>query len=202
AVRIPREGSLPGQALQAGQPVVVDRSDPAEISCLIAGEGLQSHCFLPLISRQGGLGVLGLGSRGAHAFIPEEVEFLTQVANQVAIAVDNALAYGQITALKDQLAQETLYLGDEVRSERHFEDIVGHSPALRHVLQQVETVAPTEATVLICGETGTGQELLARAIHQLSPRPAHAFVKLNCAAIPTGLLESELFGHEKGAFTG
>jgi formate hydrogenlyase transcriptional activator len=199
---IPLEGSLPGQALQTGQPVVVDRSNPAEISCLIAGEGLQSHCFLPLISRQGGLGVLGLGSRGAHAFIPEEVEFLTQVANQVAIAVDNALAYGQITALKDQLAQEKLYLEDEIRSERHFEDIVGHSPALRHVLQQVETVAPTEATVLICGETGTGKELLARAIHQLSPRQAQAFVKLNCAAIPTGLLESELFGHEKGAFTG
>ena len=130
------------------------------------------------------------------------MEFLTQVANQVAIAVDNALAYGQITALKDQLAQEKLYLEDEIRSERYFEDIVGHSPALRHVLQQVETVAPTEATVLICGETGTGKELLARAIHQLSPRQAHAFVKLNCAAIPTGLLESELFGHEKGAFTG
>jgi formate hydrogenlyase transcriptional activator len=199
---IPLEGSLPGQALQAGQPVVVDRSDPAEISCLIAGEGLQSHCFLPLISRQGNLGVLGLGRRSAHAFTPEEVEFLTQVANQVAIAVDNALAYGQIAALKDQLAQEKLYLEDEIRSEHYFEDIVGHSPALRRVLQQVETVAPTEATVLICGETGTGKELLARAIHQLSPRQAHAFVKLNCAAIPTGLLESELFGHEKGAFTG
>ena len=146
--------------------------------------------------------MLGLGRRSAHAFTPEEVEFLTQVANQVAIAVDNALAYGQIAALKDQLAQEKLYLEDEIRSERYFEDIVGHSPALRRVLQQVETVAPTEATVLICGETGTGKELIARAIHQLSPRQAHAFVKLNCAAIPTGLLESELFGHEKGAFTG
>ena len=199
---MPLEDSLPGQALQAGQPVVVDRSDPAATSCLIAGEGLQSHCFLPLISRQGNLGVLGLGRRSAHAFTPEEVAFLTQVANQVAIAVDNALAYGQITALKDQLAQEKLYLEDEIRSERSFTDIVGHSPALRRVLQHVETVAPTEATVLLCGETGTGKELLARAIHQLSPRQAHAFVKLNCAAIPTGLLESELFGHEKGAFTG
>ena len=120
------------------------------------------------------------------------------MANPVAIAVDNALAYGQIAALKDQLAQEKLYLEDEIRSEHHFADIVGHSPALRHVLQQVETVAPTEATVLLCGETGTGKELLARAIHQLSPRQPHAFVKLNCAAIPAGLLESELFGHEKG----
>ena len=198
----PLEGSLSGKAFQTGQPVVVDQPDPAEVSCFIAGEGLQSHCLLPLISRQRRLGVLGLGRRSAPAFTPEEVEFLTQVANQVAIAVDNALAYGQITALKDQLAQEKLYLEDEIRSERYFADIVGHSPALRHVLQQVETVAPTEATVLICGETGTGKELLARAIHQLSPRQAHAFVKLNCAAIPTGLLESELFGHEKGAFTG
>ena len=146
--------------------------------------------------------MLGLGRRREQAFTPEEVEFLTQVANQVAIAVDNALAYGQIAALKDQLAQEKLYLEDEIRSERTLTDIVGHSAALRHVLQQVETVAPTDATVLICGETGTGKELIARAIHQLSPRQPHAFVKLNCAAIPTGLLESELFGHEKGAFTG
>src|SRR5262245_5591501 len=199
---IPLEGSLPGQALQTGQPIVVDRSDPTEVSGLIAGEGLQSHCFLPLISRQRGLGVLALGRRRAPAFTQDEVAFLTQVANQVAIAVDNALAYGQIAALKDQLAQEKLYLEDEIRSERNFADIVGHSPTLRHALQQVETVAPTEATVLIWGETGTGKELIARAIHELSPRHPHAFVKLNCAAIPTGLLESELFGHEKGAFTG
>jgi formate hydrogenlyase transcriptional activator len=155
-----------------------------------------------LISRHRRLGVLGLGRRRAQAFTPEEVAFLSQVAHQVALAVDNALAYGQIAALKDQLAQEKLYLEDEIRTERHFEEIVGHSPALRHVLQQVETIAPTEATVLLCGETGTGKELLARAIHQLSPRQPQAFVKLNCAAIPTGLLERELFGHEKGAFTG
>jgi formate hydrogenlyase transcriptional activator len=199
---MPLEGSCPGQALQTGQPVVVDRADLTEVSRHSTREGLQSHCFLPLLSRQRSLGVLGLGSRRVHAFPPTEVEFLTQVANQVAIAVDNALAYGQITALKDQLAQEKLYLEDEIRSERHFADIVGHSPALRRVLQQVETVAPTEATVLLCGETGTGKELLARAIHQLSPRQAQAFVTLNCAASPTGLLESELFGHEKGAFTG
>jgi formate hydrogenlyase transcriptional activator len=199
---IPLEGSYPGKALQTGQPVVVDRSDPAEVGCLIAGEGLQSHCFLPLRSRQRGLGVLALGRRRAHAFTSDEVAFLTLVANQVAIAVENALAYGQIAALKDQLAQEKLYLEDEIRSERNFADIVGHSPALRRVLQQVETVAPTEATVLIWGETGTGKELIARAIHQLSPRQPQAFVQLNCAAIPAGLLESELFGHEKGAFTG
>jgi formate hydrogenlyase transcriptional activator len=199
---IPIEGSLPGKAFQTGKPVVVAQSGPAEVSCLIAGEGLQSHCFIPLISRYGDLGVLGLGRRQEHAFTQDDVEFLTQVANQVAIAVENALAYGQIAELKDQLAQEKLYLEDEIRSEMNFDDIVGKSPALHRVLQQVETVAPTDATVLIYGETGTGKELIARAIHQLSPRRPQAFVKLNCAAIPTGLLESELFGHEKGAFTG
>jgi formate hydrogenlyase transcriptional activator len=203
---IPIEGSLPGKAFQTGKPVVLDRSDPAEVSpeeyCMIAGERLQAHCLLPLISRNRILGVLGLGRQREHAFSWDDVEFLRQVASQVAIAVENALAYGQIAALKDQLAQEKLYLEDEIRSEMNFEEIVGKSAALRRVLQQVETVAPTEATVLIYGETGTGKELIARAIHQLSPRRAQAFVKLNCAAIPTGLLESELFGHEKGAFTG
>jgi formate hydrogenlyase transcriptional activator len=125
-----------------------------------------------------------------------------QVANQIAIAVENALAYSQITELKDKLAQEKLYLEDEIRTEMNFEEIVGKSAALRQVLKQVETVGPTESTVLIYGETGTGKELIARALHNLSARHSNAFVKLNCAAIPTGLLESELFGHEKGAFTG
>jgi formate hydrogenlyase transcriptional activator len=201
-VLIPIEDSLPGKAFQIGKPVVVGRSDPDEVSGLAAREGLQSHCFLPLISRNGMLGVLGLGKRRENAFTQDDVEFLTQIANQVAIAVENALAYGQIAALKDQLAQEKLYLEEEIRSELSFEDIVGRSAALRRVLHQVETVAPTEATVLITGETGTGKELIARAIHHLSQRRGRAFVKLNCAAIPTGLLESELFGHEKGAFTG
>jgi len=124
------------------------------------------------------------------------------VANQIALTVENTLAYGEIQALKDQLAQEKLYLQDEVRSELNFGEIVGKSVALRRVLMQVEIVAPTDSTVLIYGATGTGKELIARAIHNLSPRCSNAFVKLNCAAIPTGLLESELFGHEKGAFTG
>jgi formate hydrogenlyase transcriptional activator len=198
----PLKGSLSGQAFQTGQPVVVGHADPAATGRLLAGEGFQAHCLLPLMSHQRRLGVLGLGRRRAQPFTPEEVEFLTQVANQVAIAVENALAYGQIATLKDQLAQEKLYLEDEIRSELHFADIVGQSAVLRRVLQQVETVAPTDATVLISGETGTGKELIARAIHQLSPRRQQAFVKLNCAAIPTGLLEAEFFGHEKGAFTG
>jgi formate hydrogenlyase transcriptional activator len=203
---VPLDGSLAGQAFRTGKPVVLDRPDPAQVSPeeyrMITGEGLQSSCLLPLISRQRCLGVLGLGRQPEQAFRQEEVAFLTQVASQVALAVENALAYGQIATLKDQLAQEKLYLEEEIRSELSFADIVGHSAALRRVLHQVEIVAPTEATVLLTGETGTGKELIARALHNLSARRPHAFVKLNCAAIPTGLLESELFGHEKGAFTG
>ena len=128
--------------------------------------------------------------------------FLQLVANQVAVAVENALAFQEIEALKDKLAKENAYLEEEVRTEHNFGEIVGESAALRRVLKEVETVAPTDSTVLIRGETGTGKELVARALHELSPRRDRTFVKLNCAAIPTGLLESELFGHEKGAFTG
>jgi formate hydrogenlyase transcriptional activator len=168
----------------------------------LAREGLNFFCALPLISRDRVLGSLAVGRRDNHPFTKDDVDFLTQVASQVSIAIDNALAYGRVADLKDQLAQEKLYLEDEIRSQMNFEEIVGQSAALRGVLAQVETVAPTESTVLIYGETGTGKELVARALHNLSTRRAGAFVKLNCAAIPTGLLESEMFGHEKGAFTG
>jgi formate hydrogenlyase transcriptional activator len=168
----------------------------------IAGEGANSLCRLPLISRDRVLGVLSLGSARENAFTDDDITFLSQVAGQIAIAVENAIAYTQIADLKDKLAQEKIYLEDEIRSELNFEEIVGNSEGLRRVLQQVETVAPTDSTVLIYGETGTGKELIARAVHNLSSRKANAFVKLNCAAIPTGLLESELFGHERGAFTG
>jgi len=146
--------------------------------------------------------VLSVGSVEEGAFPDEALGFLTQVAKQVAIAVENSLSYRQIAELRDQLAQEKLYLEDEIRTELNFAEIVGSSDALRRVLAQIETVAPTDSTVLIYGETGTGKELIARAVHNLSSRKSSAFVKLNCAAIPTGLLESELFGHEKGAFTG
>jgi formate hydrogenlyase transcriptional activator len=159
-------------------------------------------CVLPLASRDRIVGTLGLRRRGDNVYTDDDVNFLTQVAHQVAIAVANALAYSEVHRLKERLAEERVYLRDEVRSERNFEEIVGTSAVLRHALRHAETVAPTDATVLICGETGTGKELIARAIHNLSPRRSGAFVKLNCAAIPTGLLESELFGHEKGAFTG
>jgi formate hydrogenlyase transcriptional activator len=168
----------------------------------VALEGAQSLCRVPLVSHDRVLGVLSMGAQRAGAFSGDDVIFLGQVAGQIAIAVENALAYREIAELKDKLVQEKVYLEDEIRSELNFEEIVGSSEGLRQVLRQIETVAPTDSTVLIYGETGTGKELVARAVHNLSPRKAHAFVKLNCAAIPTGLLESELFGHEKGAFTG
>jgi len=158
-------------------------------------------CILPLVSRGRVLGTFGAVKYQDNAFAGD-IEFLAQIANQVSIAVENALAFGEIRELKDKLAQEKLYLEDEIRSEMNFAQIVGSSASLRRVLKRVETVAPTDSTVLIYGETGTGKELIARAIHDLSPRSSKPFVKLNCAAIPTGLLESELFGHEKGAFTG
>jgi len=205
-MEIPLEGSLPGKAFQTGKSVVAGSLDLAGLDptaqSAAVREGMNSFCLLPLTSRSRVLGVVGLARREENAFTWEDAEFLTQVANQMAIAVDNALAYSQIADLKDQLAQEKLYLEDEIRAEQGFEEIIGHSETLRTVLHQIETVAPTGSTVLIYGETGTGKELVARAIHNLSPRSTKAFVKLNCAAIPTGLLESELFGHEKGAFTG
>jgi len=159
-------------------------------------------CAVPLVSRNRVLGVLELGLLEKQPFGKESLEFVIRFAGQVAIAIENALAYGEIKELKDKLAREKLYLEDEIRSERGFEEIIGRSAAIRTVLRKIETVAETESTVLIYGETGTGKELVARAIHERSPRHSNAFVKLNCAAIPTGLLESELFGHEKGAFTG
>src|ERR1700739_2982074 len=161
-----------------------------------------SLCLFPLISRDRVLGVFGVGSSRENAVIDDDLTFLGEVANRIALAVENALAYKQVSELKDQLAQENVYLESEIRSELHFEGIVGKSEQMLRALKEVETVAPTDSTVLIYGETGTGKELIARAVHNLSSRKSNAFVKLNCAAIPMGLLESELFGHEKGAFTG
>ena len=159
-------------------------------------------CALPLISRDRVWGVLVLDRRKEQAFLRQEIDFVKQIANQVAIAIENALAYAEIKDLKEQLSKEKLYVEEEIRNEQGFEEIIGRSAAIRAVLRKIETVAATDSTVLIYGETGTGKELVARAIHERSPRHSNAFVKLNCAAIPTGLLESELFGHEKGAFTG
>jgi len=194
------------RVLEALKPAVVDVSDPAavppEIYDKVVAEGLKSACLIPLVNRGRVSGGLTIARKTETSFTPDDLEFLMQVSGQMAIAVENALAYHKISELKDKLAQEKLYLEEEIRSERNFENVVGNSPALKHVLEQVETVASSDSTVLLLGETGTGKELIARAVHERSRRKDRTFVRLNCAAIPTGLLESELFGHEKGAFTG
>jgi len=202
---IPIDSSTKGETFRSGTPWILNRLDPRmnpETYARAAGEGINSLCDVALVSRGRVLGVLALASRQENVFDRDETAFLSQVAQQVAIGVENALAYGEIADLKDKLAQEKLYLEEEIRGEMDFEGIVGQSSSLRHVLNLVETVAPSDSTVLLLGETGTGKELIARAIHERSRRKERTFVKLNCAAIPTGLLESELFGHERGAFTG
>jgi formate hydrogenlyase transcriptional activator len=203
---IPIENTVVGEAFTKAVPVTARRADiermPREFAENLLNEGLNFVCAVPLISRKRVLGTLNLGSRREDAFNETGTKLLEEVASQFAVALDNALAYRHIEDLNSKLAEEKLYLTDEIRSNYFFEEIIGDSPPLRSVLRQVEVVAPSDSTVLICGETGTGKELVARAIHNLSARRQATFVKLNCAAIPTGLMESEMFGHEKGAFTG
>jgi formate hydrogenlyase transcriptional activator len=198
------DASPSGVVFTTGKPRIFSASELLEFpeTHHLPGLGIRSAISVPLATPQGVLGTLDLGAFLYDAFSPDQFSLLTRVAGQIAIAVSNARSYERIEEQNAQLAQEKLYLEDEIRSDHLFENIVGRSPALRRVLREIETVAPTDSTVLITGETGSGKELVARAIHQLSARRDHAFVKLNCAAIPTGLLESELFGHEKGAFTG
>jgi formate hydrogenlyase transcriptional activator len=194
------------KAMDTLQPVVMDTraSDGfgMGISETAATEGVKAHCIIPLVNRGRFLGFLSILRTSDTPFTSEDVDFLSRASGQIAIAIENALAYQEISELKDKLALEKVYLEEEFRSEMGFEQIIGNSAALKHVLQLVETVAPSDSTVLLLGETGTGKELIARAIHDRSHRNQRTLVKLNCAAIPTGLLESELFGHEKGAFTG
>jgi formate hydrogenlyase transcriptional activator len=203
---VPIEGSPTGRAITTRQPVFITRRDIEQFSSDIArrilGEGLKSAYCLPLISHGRPLGTLVVASLREETFPQKDAELLQHVANQIAIGVENALSYRRIVDRANKLSEEKLYLQDEIRAEYNFEEIIGESPVLRKVLEQLQTVAPTDSTILILGETGTGKELIARAIHHLSTRRERTLVKVNCAAIPTGLLESELFGHEKGAFTG
>ena len=202
-MRVPFEGSPSGQAFLTRRTIrFAAGTYSSEVTRFLEAEGLCSGVSIPLMTRNRVLGTVNLASVRENAFSQEDVDYLVQVATQAAIAIENAQAFREIEQLKDKLAEENLYLEDEIRSERNFGDVIGDSPAFRKALRQTETVAPTDATVLILGETGTGKELIARSVHELSPRKNRTFARLNCAAIPTGLLESELFGHEKGAFTG
>ena len=212
---VPMTGSLSGHVFRTARSVRIDsfreeRSAPErfgrhrgqDFSEQAMAEGLQSACSFPLLNRGRVLGVLTAARRTEHGFTESDEIFLEQVAHQIAIAVVNALEYGRATEDLDSETEQKRYLQQEIRSEHNFGQVVGASRGLRMALEQVSFVAPTDSGVLILGETGTGKELIARAIHEMSSRREQAFVKLNCAAIPLGLLESELFGHEKGAFTG
>jgi formate hydrogenlyase transcriptional activator len=202
---VPRVGTPAGIVLETGKALVLDAEELARFDPKInptLALGMKSACFLPLIARERLLGTLNVCRFPERAFTQDDVDFLRQVASQVALAADNALDYYQVAVSRQRLAEERVYLNEEIRSEQNLEEIIGSSAALKNVLKQVAIVAPTDSTVLILGETGVGKELVARAIHNLSGRRDHTFVKVNCAAIPLGLLESELFGHEKGAFTG
>jgi formate hydrogenlyase transcriptional activator len=200
------EGLPLGEALRSGEPVVTSGVDFERFTSPLYRKfvdvGFRSSCSIPLLGGNGISGVLDVARMAEEPFTAAEVNLLVQVARQIAVAIENALAYRELARIKDKLATEKLYLEDEIRFDQNVGSMIGESPAFQAVLRSIHVVAPTDATVLIQGETGTGKELIARAIHDLSSRAKRSFIKVNCAAIPATLLESELFGHEKGSFTG
>src|SRR5271166_6052963 len=199
-------GMPAAEVLATGKPLVARDTDidryPNPTFRRFVALGLKSICSVPLITRDRTIGTLALSRMKDDAWTPDDVEFLAQVANQIAVAVENSLSYRELTQMKERLATEKLYLEDEIRVDNNIGTMVGGAPAFQAVSKGIQIVAPTDSTVLILGETGTGKELVARAIHELSGRTRGSFIKVNCAAIPSSLLESELFGHEKGSFTG
>ncbi len=204
-IEFPREGSHIAPVFDRKQPVIrghLEKEQPIGIVEILQKEGIHSVVSVPLMSQGEAFGSLNLGSCTAEAYSQADAEFLTEVGHQVALAVENMLAYEEISQLKARLEQENLYLLEEIKTQHKFEEIIGRSSYIKKLLHAVETVAPTDATALILGETGTGKELVARAIHNLSACKNQALIKVNCAALPAGLIESELFGHERGAFTG
>jgi len=204
-IEFDRESSVSGWVFDHRRPVVrrdLETEQRFPNDRRLAAEGLRSDCIVPLMARGTSIGTLNLGSVTKNQYSEADAEFLQEVANQVALAFENVKSYEEIATLKARLEKENVYLQDEIRTEHNFEEIVGRSSALLEVLRKVEQVAPTDSTVLICGETGTGKELIARAIHNLSARKDRPLVKVDCSAIAAGLVESELFGHVKGAFTG
>ena len=194
------------EALATGKPVVVPDVELAQYPSpeyrRFVELGCKSACSIPLVTSNGTLGTLEIARTTRDVWTDEDVDFLVEVARQIAIAVENTLSYRQLREMKERIATEKLYLEDEIRLDYNNGNMVGEGAAFQSLLKGVQIVAPTDATVLILGESGTGKELVARAIHELSSRSRGSFVKVNCAAIPGSLLESELFGHEKGSFTG
>ena len=205
-LEVPRKGSHLEMVYEKNQPQIRHHLEQGPWlgleQQLCDKEGIRSYVALPMMRKGQAFGTMNFASESPTAYSQADVEFLSQVTNQVALAVQNMLAYEEITALKSRLEQENVYLQEEISSAHGFGDLIGESPALQQIFHQINMVAPTESTVLITGATGTGKELIARAIHARSRQQQRALVKVNCAAIPAGLVESELFGHEKGAFTG
>lgn len=205
-ILLPIAGSPDGWSYVSRKPVVLTgtpgEESPFQLTGYLLNVSVKSGCWVPLIGKEGAFGTLNLFSQKPGGFMDADLETLSQLGSQIAVALDNALAYRRLADLNARLEKEKRYLEDELRISSSFEEIVGESKPLKLVLKQIETVAATDSTVLILGETGTGKESLARAVHNLSHRRNRGFIKVNCASVPAGLLESELFGHEKGAFTG